>query len=156
DQARLDARSRAQVVEDRDDLLVLWIPGGSQRAYFDLADPSRVVQPDVWRRDTLRLMFPGKAYSILTAPRAHGFNGWYVNLEAPFVRTEIGVDTTDNSLDLVIAPDFTWRWKDEQLTQPLEDMEVFTRANTEAFYAVGRAVIADMEARRFPFNGAYL
>lgn len=144
------------VVEDRDDLLALWIPAGSMRNYVDLGDRSHVLEPDVWRRDTLRLMVPGKPYSILTAPHSHGFSGWYVNLEAPFVRTEIGVDITDNSLDLVVASDFSWKWKDEHFTQPLEDMGVFSRADTESFYAAGRAVIADIEARRFPFDGAML
>ena len=45
----------------------------------------------------------------------HGtFTGWYVNFELPFVRTPLGFDTRDLALDLVVAPDGTWAWKDEE------------------------------------------
>ena len=171
------------VVEDRDDLLALWMPAGAERRFIDLADRSNLVEPVAWRLDTVRLMFPGKPYGIfmfwtaaassssaesLEQPPRNGyftsranrppgtFLGWYVNLEAPFVRTAIGVDTSDNNLDVVVTPDFAWRWKDEDQTQHWEDMGVFTRADTESFYAAGREVIADVEARRFPFDGSYL
>lgn len=70
--------------------------------------------------------------------------GWYVNLEAPFVRTAIGVDTSDNNLDVVIDTDFTWEWKDEEFTQHWEDMGVFTREDTNSFYAAGGELIADV------------
>jgi predicted RNA-binding protein associated with RNAse of E/G family len=143
------------VVEDRDDLLALWMPKGSLRNYVDMADRSRVVPPTVWHRDTLRLMFPGKPYSVLTAPRDRGFSGWYVNLEAPFVRTEIGVDTSDNALDVVVAPDLSWRWKDEDTMQAWIDIGVFTPEEVERFYEEGRDAIAAVEARLFPFDGAY-
>jgi len=42
-----------------------------------------------------------------------GFRGWYVNFEAPFMRTGSVLDTVDWHLDLWIDPDGTWRWKDE-------------------------------------------
>jgi hypothetical protein len=146
------------VVEDRDDLLALWMPAGSRPQFVDLAARDAEPITTVWRTDVLRLCFPGRTYSIWLRWTAdtHTFTSWYVNLEAPFVRTPVGIDTTDNSLDLVIAPDFTWRWKDEFLTKPLEEIGVFSSADTESFYATGREVLADMEARRFPFDGSYL
>jgi predicted RNA-binding protein associated with RNAse of E/G family len=36
-----------------------------------------------------------------------------VNLQEPFRRTEHGVDTADQLLDLVRTRDGDWRWKDE-------------------------------------------
>lgn len=41
------------------------------------------------------------------------FAGWYVNLEAPHVRDDRGVYTSDHVLDLVMAPDRTLVRKDE-------------------------------------------
>src|SRR5438132_583182 len=103
------------VVEDADDRLVLWMPAGSERRYVDLADRSHRVEPTPWTLDSLRIMFPGKAYAIYlfwaaasVLPSAHPlqelfgdgpkpeiapgmFLRWYVNLEAPFVRTAVGV-----------------------------------------------------------------
>jgi protein associated with RNAse G/E len=38
---------------------------------------------------------------------------WYVNFQLPFVRTSIGVDTSDLHIDLIVRPDLTYYWKDE-------------------------------------------
>ena len=100
------------VVEDTPELLALWMPVGTRMKRVDLADCSRPLADlihgehptDEFRRgECLRLMFPGRPYSIWlhwsrTPPRR--FTGWYVNLEAPFVRTDIGVDTTDRAIAL--------------------------------------------------------
>jgi uncharacterized protein len=41
---------------------------------------------------------------------------WYVNVEAPLRRTELGFDTLDHDLDIEIEPDrSSWRWKDEDV-----------------------------------------
>jgi protein associated with RNAse G/E len=39
--------------------------------------------------------------------------GWYVNLQCPFRRTEVGIEAMDLMLDVVVDPDGTWRWKDD-------------------------------------------
>jgi len=38
---------------------------------------------------------------------------WYVNLEEPLRRTELGFDTLDHELDVIVELDGSWRWKDE-------------------------------------------
>jgi hypothetical protein len=156
------------VAHDTPDLLALWMPVGTRMRMVDMADRSRVVRDLVHgehpheefrRGEVLRLMQPGKPYSIWLhwSPQPpHDFLGWYVNLEAPFVRTSIGVDTTDNSLDLVVLPDYSWQWKDEHLTQRWIDLGTYTREETDQFFVHGREVIADVEARRFPFDGSWL
>jgi hypothetical protein len=113
---------------------------------------------DEFRRgDCLRLMLPGMPYSIWlhwsrSPPR--WFTGWYVNLEAPFDRTEIGVDTTDNSLDVVVMPDFTWRWKDAEMASDWVAFGAFTRADTERFFADRRDVVSMAQQRLFPFDSS--
>jgi len=42
------------------------------------------------------------------------FAGWYVILEAPHVRDDHGVYTSDHVLDLVVSPDRTVARKDEE------------------------------------------
>jgi hypothetical protein len=174
------------VVRDDDEALVLWMPTGSHRVYVDMADRSRVIAPELWRLDCIRIMPKDAPYSVMlfwktdsavseeprtqtlideqltvhagqVAPGARReFIGWYVNLEARYVRTAIGVDTTDNSLDVVIAPDRTWRWKDEHLTQKWIDRGVYTEAETAQLYEDGKDAIARLEAGLFPFDGAYV
>jgi Protein of unknown function (DUF402) len=46
------------------------------------------------------------------------FMNWYVNFETPVLRTVDGVDVNDLQLDIVIAPDGEWRWKDVEHLGP--------------------------------------
>ena len=71
------------------------------------------------------------------------------------MRTDIGVDTTDHSLDLVIKPDFTWQWKDDDIAQQWVDLGVYTQAHTDQFFADGAAVIEMAKRRLFPFDGSF-
>src|SRR5688572_23364362 len=58
---------------------------------------------DVWRRDTIRLAFPGQPYSVLAFldDTSRRITSWYVNLETPFERHEKGYDFHDLFLDVV-------------------------------------------------------
>jgi hypothetical protein len=155
------------VVEDTPDMLALWMPVGTRMKRVDMADRNSPVKDlihgehpvDEFRRgECLRLMLPGKPYSIWlhwsqNSPRR--FSGWYVNLEAPFVRTEIGVDTTDNSLDLVVMPDLTWHWKDADMAAEGVSVGVFTQAQIDGFFADGNEVIAMAQQRHFPFDDSF-
>ena len=72
----------------------------------------------VARAGVLMLHPPGAAYSVWLFCEPDGaFRGWYVNLEQPRGplgrRRVAGVDTVDYDLDIVVAPDRRWRWKDE-------------------------------------------
>ena len=40
---------------------------------------------------------------------------WYINLQEPFRRTRDGIDSQDLELDFVVAPDGSWRKKDDDL-----------------------------------------
>ena len=157
-----------RVVQDEPDLLALWMPVGTRMKLVDLADRGRAVADlvhgehphDAFRRgEVLRLMQPGRPYSIWfhwTADAERRFLGWYVNLEAPFVRTPIGIDTTDDSLDIVATPDLEWHWKDEELTSDWIAAGVYTAEEMAAIHESGLLVIRDIEARRFPFDGGWL
>jgi predicted RNA-binding protein associated with RNAse of E/G family len=68
-----------------------------------------------WRWTTrLSFMYPDRFYSIRPTWDAYGeLLYFYVNFEAPFRRTAIGVDTCDFEIDLVVQPDLSYEWKDE-------------------------------------------
>jgi Protein of unknown function (DUF402) len=155
------------VVEDSEDWLALWMPAGTRMKRLDLADRARPVadlvhgeHPTEFRRgEQLRLMHPDRHTSVWLhwsndAERA--FLGYYVNIEAPYIRTPIGVDTTDLSLDLVVWPDLSWEWKDEHLEKPFEDLGIFTPEESRRIRVHGEEVIAAVEARRPPFDGSWL
>ncbi|WP_433734235.1 DUF402 domain-containing protein [Nocardia sp. CA-129566] len=68
-----------------------------------------------WQRTTrLAIMYAERYFAIAPMWNERGeFLGWYVNFQLPFVRTTEGVDTSDLHIDLVVAPDLSYRWKDE-------------------------------------------
>ncbi len=141
-----------RVVEDRDDLVALFIAAGSpykagpKKTAAEKRDPpGRVLPPDeyFWRTDTLRLMFPGQSHSVSlswgpqAAPRR--LLKYFVNMEEPFRRTAVGFDTQDHTLDIEVTPELTWRWRDEQ--------ELANHVK-EGFYTVGLAKAVRAEGER--------
>jgi hypothetical protein len=102
----------ATVAHDDRDLLALWIPPGAQclRPRVRNALPyEQVLVERPWRAPGVLQLWPrGAAHAIWLFERA-----WYVNLQEPFRRTEHGVDTADQLLDLVRSRDGRWSWKDE-------------------------------------------
>jgi len=100
------------VVADRDELLALWVPPGAEclrPAVRERLPYEQPLAPRPWRAPGIvQLLTPGAAHAIWVFADA-----WYVNLQEPFRRTRVGVDTADQLLDLVRTRDGRWRWKDE-------------------------------------------
>jgi Protein of unknown function (DUF402) len=102
--------------------------------------------PHVWSDGSLLLVFPvGRAYGLWLFFDAGGaFRGeWYVNLQAPFCRTPIGLDTRDHTLDLWVDADGTHRWKDEDELEAGVRLGFYTPAEAAAFRAEGERVLAE-------------
>jgi len=80
------------------------------------------------------------------------FLGAYVNLQLPLVRTAVGFDTADYLLDVVIHPDWTWEWKDEEELEEALYAGIVSPEMAQALRAEGERAIADLEARQWPFD----
>jgi len=141
-----------RVVEDRDDVLALFIARGTlckagpkRTAAQKITDQRRPVPPDehLWRHDTLRLMFPEACHSVWLFWDGDGPSRrllrYFVNLEEPFRRTAVGVDTQDHTLDIVVTPELQCRWRDE---------DEFENHVTAAFYTPELAAAARAEGER--------
>jgi hypothetical protein len=102
----------AVAVRDDDELLALWIPPGAPCLRPEVRAELPYGQPLVERPwlapGVLQLWPAGAAHAVWVFEQ-----GWYVNLQEPFRRSPIGVDTADHLLDLVRTRDGDWRWKDE-------------------------------------------
>ncbi len=106
------------MVEDSAETIALWIPPGA---------PAKVpagglrIPGDEWeledRAPTMQqlcLARPGRGHSIfLHWDGDWAFDHWYVNFERPLRRSPVGFDTFDEKLDLIVQPDGSYRWKDE-------------------------------------------
>ncbi|MEU8664142.1 DUF402 domain-containing protein [Actinoplanes philippinensis] len=158
-----------RVIRDAPWGLLLWQPVGGDFARLVDADGStgHEVPPDAmtaprmvssgWLHyDVLILMPPGVAHAVWWFFRDGEFAGWYVNLEAPYVRRGDAVETIDHVLDIVATPRREWRWKDEdefaaRLGHPLYfDTDDATRIRAE-----GERLVKLIEAGEFPFDDTY-
>ena len=83
------------------------------------------------------------------------FLGWYGNLQEPLRRTRIGFDSADQALDVQIAPDRTWRWKDEDEFASVQERGVISARDAVAIRDEGERVIAAVEANLWPFNAGW-
>ena len=114
-----------------------------------------------WRDLTvLMLLPPGAAHSIWWLFRGGTFEAWYVNLEEPAGRWDdgpaAGVDFTDQDLDIVVKPDRSWVWKDEdEFAERLAYPEHYWVTDAAAVRAEGERLIPLIEAGKFPFDGTW-
>lgn len=152
--------------------LLLWVPAGADFACRVDADgePMREAPLDQvgaaelsvrrWlHRDLLILMRPGAAHSVWWIFVDGSFDGWYVNMEHPGTRWAAedasGVDTVDHALDVVVAPDRTWRWKDEEAFAAFTGQAGFwTAAQAARIRGEALRVGEQVEAGVFPFDGS--
>ena len=157
---RTDARPGAtwpcRLVDDRDDLLALYIAQGTTFKEWQPSPgaPDRRLEDTHWRGDVLRLMFPGRWHSIWLFWRSdeqRSFRGYYVNFEEPFRRSAIGFDTNDHALDLLVAPDLTWSWKDVDDFEDRVRRGLYSAPFAAAVRAEAQRGIAAIESRASPF-----
>jgi uncharacterized protein len=134
-----------RVVEETDELLALWIPRGSP--YRVPAGGLRIpgddweLEPGATTRDQLCVARLGRGHSIyLFWEAGWELSHWYVNFEQPLRRTPLGVDTFDEKLDLIVRPDGTYRWKDED---ELEQAAVAGLLDAEAVRAEASRVLEE-------------
>ena len=126
-----------RVVADDERGLLLWIARGTpvagevrrRRARASAGDAVRRVgrrtavprcAPGTWHGPgVLKFLPAGRRRTRCggSATTTARFTGWYVNLEEPGVRWDdgevAGVDIVDQDLDIVVGPDRSWQWKDE-------------------------------------------
>jgi hypothetical protein len=166
----------ARVVSDDARGLALWIGRGTPVAN-EVADDGRGMrampftewlsrsyrlQVGVWNGPPLLKFLPAEgAYSVWWfRDEAGRFANWYVNLEEPGVRWDdgkvAGIDVVDQDLDVVVRPDHTWYWKDEdEFAERLAFPEQYWVTDEAAVRAEGERVIKMAEARVFPFDGTW-
>jgi hypothetical protein len=166
----------ARVIRDDGDGLVLWIGPGSPQIETVLADgrglrevsmSQRLRMPRKRRLATWRgpgivvHVPPAGAWSVWWFFHDDGrFAGWYGNLEAPQVRWQDGdlrgVDTTDRALDVLVSPDRTGAWKDEDEFAALTGQPGrWTQAQVPEIRATGEQLMAMAGAGQPPFDGRF-
>ena len=151
----------ATVVEDQPDRTTLLVPAGVtcgvpvDRDGAELRVPDRPWRLEVRERgpnDLLSFAWPDTSCAVLRWYAPDGMHAWYVNLQDPLRRTALGFDTTDHALDVIVALDGTWAWKDEDELAEAVAHGLFTAADAERFRADGERAVARILDRQPPFD----
>jgi hypothetical protein len=104
--------------------------------------------------ELLILKRPGEWHSvqIMWTPGERTFLGWYINMEEPSRRTARGFDIRDLELDIEIAPDLSWHWKDEDVFEWAIDEGRIPRADRSLIQAEGEQALQRVLRREPPFD----
>lgn len=144
-----------RVIHD-DDVVGLYLPRGARVMWPGPELRKEAIRKYVageWRidefewidNDVLILLRPGDAYSPQLYSNATS-KFWYVNLQEPFRRTELGFDTWDHLLDLVVAHDLSsWTWKDEDELAEGVEVGLVTSSFADSARTTGEHVIGLVE-----------
>lgn len=152
-----------RVVADTDDLLVTFIPTGAPFGYAPGPWPTETGlhpwYPKVsWEgHGVLIVQRAGDAYAVwhFWSGEQRRFASWYINLQAPFRRTEIGYDTQDHELDVVVLPDGSWSLKDDELMEQRIREGRFSVDEVAAIRAQGAAIGEMLDAGATWWDPAY-
>jgi len=157
----------AIAIRDDQKLFALYIPSGTHFKNNWVVPPEERVAsvsnivPSAQRQyrqlvaqtDSIRLYLPGRAYSVgLTFDGSGAFVSWYGNLEAPFIRTALGIDTRDFALDIVAYPDGRWHWKDEDEFERRLEVGIDSVEHQVRVRAAGQDFIERFAQNRWPFD----
>lgn len=142
-----------RVVEDTDDALVTYIAPGAEFGFFDRTWPT----PDGRHPWAGRRSWEGHGVLMVQPPGEHhaiwhfwegperAFRCWYLNLQTAFERTEIGYDTQDLELDIVVPADGSWVFKDRELLADRVAEGRFTGELVEWILEVGDDLVARLQ-----------
>lgn len=170
---RLSGVIPVTVVKDAADCIALYLAAGTPSKYpVDLDDaltplererggvgdrPWRVAD-GVWHTNArLYLIPPGAAhaFSAFWRDADWSFLGWYVDLQAPLQRIAQGFESEDYLLDILVEPDGSWTWKDEDEFEAAQHAGRFSPVEVAAIRAEAACVIATIEAQSWPFNAGW-
>jgi hypothetical protein len=117
------------------------------------------MQPYIWHTNRLLILLqPEKYYAsyYFWQENNNQFLCYYVNFQLPFRRSEIGFDTFDLELDLIIEPTYEWHWKDLDDYRRGIASGILLTEWIQAMEAAKLEVFHKLETRQSPFDGSWL
>lgn len=79
------------------------------------------------------------------------FRNWYVNFQAPIRRVPRGIQVHDYALDIVVKPDLTWSWKDEDEFEALVARVFFSDKKVSSIRDAAVRLVKVIESGGSPF-----
>lgn len=157
----------ANLIEDSEHYIALYQPHGApiRRRTGRRGGPRGSILKDGWNgaheerkwngQPSVRVHPAGRPYAVIRAwdALAQRFDGWYVNLELPWLRSPLGYDSRDLVLDIVAENDLSvWHWKDDEHLSWSIDQGILTAGQATWIREAGWAAASDLESRRDVFD----
>ena len=117
------------------------------------------MQSDSWRTNRLLMLaYPDKYYSSYYFWQADNnqFLCYYINFQLPFRRSPIGFDSFDLELDLIVEPNFEWRWKDVDEYQKGIEQGILRPEWIREIDSAKTEIFEKLEKRQYPFDDTWL
>jgi len=130
---------------------------GQRRWYF--VDHDWQLAKYTWQTNRVLLIFePEKFYSTILFwnQESNNFLCYYINFQLPFQRNHCTVDTLDLDLDLIIHPDFTYQWKDEDDYQNAIEYGLISSEWMQGIEEAKPEIFNKLEKRQYPFDSSWL
>ena len=169
---RLWSATPCTVVEDDGETLVAWVPAGTvihastsrgipERDGLSRGDRQLLsMETGEWRDRDVAANVSG--VNVVRAQRwsrvapvwsaTGAFLHWYVNFQLPPTRVADGFETMDLVLDLVVAPDGTWREKDREDFDAAVERGILEPSVVAAVATEAELVLAELAARTGGFD----
>lgn len=112
-----------------------------------------------WHTNRLLILLqPEKYYASYYFWRAvdDQFLCYYVNFQLPFYRSEIGFDSFDLELDIIIEPNYEWRWKDVEDYQKGIECGILRQEWIYEIDTAKQEVFERLEKHAYPYDRSWL
>ena len=81
---------------------------------------------------------------------------YYINFQLPSWRSHCGIDTLDLDLDLIINPDYSCKWKDDDHYQKGIETEIILIEWIQGIEVAKQETFNRQEKHQYPFSGSWL
>jgi protein associated with RNAse G/E len=112
-----------------------------------------------WRTNRLLVLLQPETYyacCYFWQDDTDQFLCYYVNFQLPFWRSNIGFDTFDLELDIVIEPTYEWCWKDVDDYQKGIKRGILRKEWIQEIDAVKPEIFDKLKNHQYPFDGSWL
>lgn len=166
------AHSTIVVKDSMDEIILALLPGAeciAPKGYlngkttlkrrWDYINTEWTLEKFSWQTNRLLILTePGKYYSTIFFwdNQSNKFLCYYINFQLPIRRNRHGLDTLDLDLDLVINPDLTFEWKDEDDYQKGIETGIILPEWVEGIEHAKKEVLGRLASRGYPFDRSWL
>jgi protein associated with RNAse G/E len=134
-------------------------PKGKKKRRWHFINEDWRLATYTWQTNRLLLLFEAEKYYSTMLFWNHASNKflcYYINFQVPFQRNDCAVDTLDLDLDLVIYPDFTYEWKDEDDYQQAIEHNLISAEWMQGIENAKPEIFGKLQKRQYPFDGSWL